>query len=110
MVKDHSDSESGNLLPPHGLLFPISSKGSFICTIHRQDSLYISLCYTNRGALAETKIDREIDRETDRQTDIQIDRQIDADFLRNISLYPQDCSHSALLLCVQFSLQEIHVL
>ena len=33
MVKDHSDSERGNLLPPHGLLFPISSKGSFICTI-----------------------------------------------------------------------------
>ena len=33
MVKDHSDSEKGNLLLPHGLLFPISSKGSFICTI-----------------------------------------------------------------------------
>ena len=33
MVKDHSDSERGNLLPPHGLLFPISSKGSFICII-----------------------------------------------------------------------------
>ena len=33
MVKDHSDSERGNSLPPHGLLFPISSKGSFICTI-----------------------------------------------------------------------------
>ena len=33
MVKDHSDNEKGNLLPPHGLLFPISSKGSFICTI-----------------------------------------------------------------------------
>ena len=33
MVKDHSDSERGNLLPPHGLFFPISSKGSFICTI-----------------------------------------------------------------------------
>ena len=33
MVKDHSDSERGNLLPPHGLLFPINSKGSFICTI-----------------------------------------------------------------------------
>ena len=33
MVKDHSDSEKGNLLPPHGLLFPINSKGSFICTI-----------------------------------------------------------------------------
>ena len=28
LVKDHSDSESGNLLPPHGLLL-----GSFICTI-----------------------------------------------------------------------------
>ena len=33
MVKDHSDSEKGNLPPPHSLLFPISSKGSFICTI-----------------------------------------------------------------------------
>ena len=33
MVKDNSDSERGNLLPPHGLLFPINSKGSFICTI-----------------------------------------------------------------------------
>ena len=33
MVKDHSDSERGNPLPPHGLLFPISNNGSFICTI-----------------------------------------------------------------------------
>ena len=34
MVKDHSDSERGNLLSPlHVLLFTISSKGSFICTI-----------------------------------------------------------------------------
>ena len=33
MVKDHSDSEKGNLLPPYMLLFPINSKGSFICTI-----------------------------------------------------------------------------
>ena len=33
MVKDHSDSERGNPLLPHGLLFPINSKGSFICTI-----------------------------------------------------------------------------
>ena len=30
MVKDHSDSEKGNPLPPHRLLFPIYSKGSFI--------------------------------------------------------------------------------
>ena len=31
MVKDHSDSEIGKPLPPHRLLFPNSSKGSFIC-------------------------------------------------------------------------------
>ena len=33
MVKNHSDSERENPMPPHGLLFPIKSKGSFICTI-----------------------------------------------------------------------------
>ena len=33
MVKDHLDSERGNPLPPHGLLFSNDSKGSFICTI-----------------------------------------------------------------------------
>ena len=33
MVKDHSDSEKGNPWPPQRLLFPINSKGSFICTI-----------------------------------------------------------------------------
>ena len=32
MVKDHSDSEKGNPLPPHRLLFTIN-KGSFTCTI-----------------------------------------------------------------------------
>ena len=35
MVKNHSDSRRGNSLPPHGLLFPISSKCSFICIIPR---------------------------------------------------------------------------
>ena len=33
MVKEHSDSERGNPVLPHGLIFPINSKGSFICTI-----------------------------------------------------------------------------
>ena len=33
MVKGHSDSERGKSLPPHGLLFSICNKGSFICTI-----------------------------------------------------------------------------
>ena len=55
-VKDHSDRERGNLLPPNGLLFPISSKGSFIFIppppAPRQDSTYDGLCYTSRGALA----------------------------------------------------------
>ena len=30
LSENHSDSERGNPLPPHGLLFPFSSKGSFI--------------------------------------------------------------------------------
>ena len=33
IVKDHSDSVRRNLLMPHGLLFLINSKGSFICII-----------------------------------------------------------------------------
>ena len=33
VVKDYADSERGNPLLPHGLLFPISSKGSFMCNI-----------------------------------------------------------------------------
>ena len=33
MVNNHSDSERRNPLPPHILLFPINSKGSFICII-----------------------------------------------------------------------------
>ena len=34
-VKNHSDCKRGNLLPPHGLLLPNSSKGYFICTIRQ---------------------------------------------------------------------------
>ena len=33
MAKEYSDSERENPLLPHGLLFSISSKGSFICII-----------------------------------------------------------------------------
>ena len=39
----------------HRLLFLINSKGSFICTIHRQDCTYHGLCYTSRGVLAGTR-------------------------------------------------------
>ena len=46
MVKDHLDSVTGNLLLPlHGLLCPISSKGYFICTIPER----------GRGTLAGTE-------------------------------------------------------
>ena len=54
MVNDHSDSERGNPLLPHRLLFSINCKGSFICTIpdriaHTMDFV------TSRGALAGTR-------------------------------------------------------
>ena len=53
MVKDKSDSERGNSLPPlHGLLFLISSKGSLYAQSHKQDSTYHGLCYASCGALA----------------------------------------------------------
>ena len=55
MVKDHSDSERGNPLPPHGLLFLISSKVFLYAPSHRQDNTYHSLCYTSHGALAGTR-------------------------------------------------------
>ena len=47
MVKGHSDSERGNPLLPHGSLFPINSKGSFICTIPP------SLCYWLEREIAQ---------------------------------------------------------
>ena len=47
MVKDHSDSERGNPLPPHGLLFLLYAPS------HRQDNTYHSHCNTSRGTLAE---------------------------------------------------------
>ena len=55
MVKDHTDSERGNPLPRHGLVFPINSKGSFKCTIPQTNCTYHGLCYTSREALAGTR-------------------------------------------------------
>ena len=52
MVKYNTDSERGNPLPPHGLLFLFNSKGLFYAPSHRQDSTYHCLWYTSRGALA----------------------------------------------------------
>ena len=47
MVTDHSYRATGNRLPPHGLLFPINSKGYFIWSSHRQNNTYNGLYYTN---------------------------------------------------------------
>ena len=55
MVKDHSDSETNNLLPPHGLLYLII-KVILYAPSHRQDSTYHGLCYTSNGALAGMRI------------------------------------------------------
>ena len=57
MVKDRSDSEKGNLLPPHRLLFPISSKGSFICTI--PDRIAHTMAFV--APVVEHWLEREID-------------------------------------------------
>ena len=47
MVKDHSDSDSGNLLPPHWLLFPVYQLGIFY-THYPTDRT----SYTSSGTLA----------------------------------------------------------
>ena len=59
MVKDHSDSERGNLLPPHGLLFPINSKDSFICTIPTDRIAYTTAFVT---PVVEHWLEQEIDK------------------------------------------------
>ena len=51
MVKDHSDSENGNPLPPHRLL-RLTARVLLYAPSHRQDSSYHILCYTSCGALA----------------------------------------------------------
>ena len=55
MVKDHSDIERGNLLPPHGLLFWLTARVLLYAPSHRQNKTYHSLCYTSHGALAGTR-------------------------------------------------------
>ena len=60
MVKDHLESKTGNLLLPHWLLFLISSKGSFICTIPQTELSYNNICYTSCGELAGMRNSSEI--------------------------------------------------
>ena len=65
MVMDYSEGKRENLLPPHGLLFPISSKGSFICIIPQAE--YHGLCYTSCGWLAWTIDERLTDEQEGRK-------------------------------------------
>ena len=49
IVKENSDSEKGNPLPPCGLLFLISSKDLLYQSSHRHDSTYHGVCCTTGG-------------------------------------------------------------
>ena len=48
MVKDHSDSEIGNLLLPHGYSFQLAARVLLYASSNRQDSTY----HSSRGTLA----------------------------------------------------------
>ena len=51
MVKFNTDSERGNPLPPHVLLFLATARVLLYAPFNRQYSTYHILCYTSRGAL-----------------------------------------------------------
>ena len=55
MVKDHSDSEKGNPLPPLGYSYWLTARVLLYAPSYRQDNTYHGLCYTSHGALAETR-------------------------------------------------------
>ena len=55
MVKDHSDSECGNLCRHMGYSFRLTARVILYAPSHRQDSTYHGLCYTSHGALAVTR-------------------------------------------------------
>ena len=56
MVKDHSDrSEETRYCHYMGYSFRLAAMVLLYTPSYRQDSTYHSLCYTSRGALAETR-------------------------------------------------------
>ena len=57
MVKYHSDSERGNLLPPHRLLFPISSMWVF-CMHYSTDRIAYTTAFVT--PVVEHSLEREI--------------------------------------------------
>ena len=52
MVKDHSDSKSGNPLRQMGYSFRLAARVLLYASSLREDDTYHGLCYTSRGALA----------------------------------------------------------
>ena len=56
MVNDHSDSDRGNLLPPHVLLFLIINKGCYI--YHPTDRIAHTTAFTT--PVVEHWLEREI--------------------------------------------------
>ena len=62
MVKDYSDSEKGNMVPPHRLLLSINSKVFLYAPSNIQDNTHHGLCYTSRGTLAGTRNEGSIRR------------------------------------------------
>ena len=55
MVKDHSESESGNPLLSLHYSFRLTARVIIYASSHREDTTYHGLCYTSRGALAGTR-------------------------------------------------------
>ena len=56
MVKDHSNSERAETRCRHmGYSFQLAARVLLYASSHRQDNTYHGLCYTSRGALAETR-------------------------------------------------------
>ena len=64
MVKDHSDSERGNPLPPHGLLFPITpvvehwlereiAASNKCCTLKTRAAVSQPLCHVHLPVLVQ---------------------------------------------------------
>ena len=98
-----SDSERGNSLPPPGLLFPISSKGSFIYIIPTHDNTFHSLCYTSRGALAGTR-NSSMERERDGRIDPMIYRTI-SEWSYHGDTYRSCINESNSIICTKYKKQ-----
>ena len=98
MVKDHSDSERGNPLPPHGLLFPISSKGSFYMH-HPTDRI------THTTAFVTPVVEHWLEREIDQCVHPMKDRSDDPSHHER-TLFPRSYKHgdTSMTLCYKHDL------